>query len=76
MTDDIKKGTVKPVSFPAGTDGLIDYVETLASEKFGYNFSAAILDCIKAHQMASTKFGDWRQMEVPPGWAKEIMEKK
>ena len=65
------------VSLPESEQELKDYITKLAANKFGYNESAAIRDCIRCHMLATCIYGyDWSQMDNPPGWAQKLIEVK
>lgn len=66
MTDD--RSTTRSISFKSSELDLYEYVENLADEKYRGNFSAAIMDCIKAHEKAREVYGKWELIGEKPHW--------
>lgn len=71
----MRKTTVmQNISFREELEDLHKYVNTLATDKFGGNFSLAMMDCIQAHQAMSVVYGDWRNIRQVPVWIKRVIK--
>lgn len=66
-------GYQRNVSFKSGNNRQLLFLHQIAKERFGGNFSAAVIEATECLEYITKTYGDWRTMDKRPAWVSEIV---